>query len=366
MKSLLSFSAALFLFAHGAMAQDPTISSPTVSPSPGLVNGAVTFSVNFTNNSSLSIPNPDPVNGPTVVTFSTEKFIPVGGTNPSVTGAGAVYFNWTAFCASGCGTNTPTWVIIGKQKAGVTIPGYTGTAPFLTYAGGAINVAGIISAASTASDAASYNGDGFQANITPGDGGDISNGPGSNEQSAYGYTSGVLPLQLVSFTAVKYGRSAKLQWTTSSEINTDKFIVERSVNNSFTQIGVVAAAGTSTTQRQYTFTDAAPAAGINYYRLRSKDLDGTSSLSAVKSLDFSGDNKIYVSPSPAASQTTIFGLEPKMQITLIGGDGRTIRSYKSTGTTFIVPLDNLAGGMYIVRISDAEGKVIATEKVIKY
>jgi len=159
----------MLVLSVAANAQNPQITSPTVNPTPGVVHGPVTLSVNFQNNSSLPITNPDPVNGPTMIVFSCSKFTPAGGATPTVTGAGAAYFNWIAIGSGG------SWSIIGKQKPGVTISGYTGTPPFAVYAGGPIQLTGTIYSASTPAQATAFNGDGFNANITPGDGGDIEN-----------------------------------------------------------------------------------------------------------------------------------------------------------------------------------------------
>ncbi len=57
-------------------------------------------------------------------------------------------------------------------------------------------------------------------------------------------TTQVLPLAWGSFTAEKTGRSALLKWSTLQEINTDKFIIERSKDGiHFNQIGTLNASG---------------------------------------------------------------------------------------------------------------------------
>jgi hypothetical protein len=85
-----------------------------------------------------------------------------------------------------------------------------------------------------------------------------------------------LPVSLREFKAEAYGQDrVKLIWVTESELNSDLFIVEKSVNGTeFTQVGQVLGAGTSSATHSYELIDAMPANGINYYRLRQVDTDG--------------------------------------------------------------------------------------------
>jgi hypothetical protein len=96
--------------------------------------------------------------------------------------------------------------------------------------------------------------------------------------------SAPLPIQLMSFAATPVMGSAgvKLTWITASEINNYGFYVQRSAFSSsgFADLpgGFVPGAGTSASQRQYTWTDQNPLPGTNYYRLKQVDLDGSSRL----------------------------------------------------------------------------------------
>ncbi|WP_431214437.1 T9SS type A sorting domain-containing protein [Puia sp. P3] len=93
----------------------------------------------------------------------------------------------------------------------------------------------------------------------------------------------VLPVTLVDFHALRDGDgSVDLKWETAQEQNSKFMEVQRSGDGKvFTTIGQVAAAGNSTTPRDYTLTDKSPLAGRNYYRLRMVDIDGTFKYSKV-------------------------------------------------------------------------------------
>lgn len=96
-----------------------------------------------------------------------------------------------------------------------------------------------------------------------------------------------LPIELTSFTATPKEKSVMLNWETAGEINNDYMAVERSGNaREFTEIGKIAGAGNSNSPLQYQLEDTAPLKGINYYRLRQVDYDGTINYSNIISVNF--------------------------------------------------------------------------------
>ncbi len=101
-----------------------------------------------------------------------------------------------------------------------------------------------------------------------------------------------LPLKLTDFTVVRKGNDALLAWSTSQELNTKNFIVQRSYDaRQFEHIGIVKALGTSYSRHNYSFTDAGIAnSGKNfvYYRLVETDIDGKSLTSNVVALKLDG------------------------------------------------------------------------------
>ena len=84
------------------------------------------------------------------------------------------------------------------------------------------------------------------------------NGTGGGATSLYKLNQAVaLPVSLLSFTASKQTESVLLNWTTTIEINTHHFVVERSVDGiHFNAIGTLAAVGSSTSKHNYQLNDA--------------------------------------------------------------------------------------------------------------
>jgi len=94
------------------------------------------------------------------------------------------------------------------------------------------------------------------------------------------YTS-PLPVELSSFVSKCSNGKVVLQWETSSELNNDYFIIERSEDGyDFYQVGVVDGAGNSTTTINYSWTDENSSVG-SYYRLTQVDFDGSTTQSDV-------------------------------------------------------------------------------------
>ena len=103
----------------------------------------------------------------------------------------------------------------------------------------------------------------------------------------------ILPIQLLSFTAQKYNNdhNSLIQWSTASETNNNKFIVERSADLiEFTTIGEQNGAGNSHVAHDYSLVDAQPLNGVNYYRLKQVNFDGTFEYSNIVSLSFDNQN----------------------------------------------------------------------------
>jgi len=86
----------------------------------------------------------------------------------------------------------------------------------------------------------------------------------------------VLPVEITSFEGWKESYGNKINWETSTERNSDYFIMDRSVDGkSWEEIQTVKSVGNSQTLSQYEVVDNTYEISVNYYRLRQYDLDGT-------------------------------------------------------------------------------------------
>lgn len=97
--------------------------------------------------------------------------------------------------------------------------------------------------------------------------------------------SAMAQAQLADLRAAKRTNSIELNWTATTESNMARHEVERSANgSSFSVVGVVNAQNNNTAYR-YSFIDATPVPGLNYYRIRSTSSNGQVSFSNILNVD---------------------------------------------------------------------------------
>ena len=124
----------------------------------------------------------------------------------------------------------------------------------------------------------------------------------------YVSTSGVLPVELVSFTAAVSGATARLAWTTASETNNAGFAVERRSGTAWEQVGYVDGAGTTAERHDYALDVTGLAPGRHAFRLRQVDLDGTAHYSATIEAVVAPDGAAAVAldgPNPFRTRTAL-------------------------------------------------------------
>lgn len=164
---------------------------------------------------------------------------------------------------------------------------------------------------------------------------------------------GPLPVTWGGFAAEKIKTTARLTWKTMVELNTDKFVVERSADGiSYNAIGTVQAAGSSSTALSYQYDDVAPLLGTNYYRLKQLDKNGWFDYSAVRYLTFGDANGVSVTPNPAKDKITVTvpGNNKPLKVYLVTNTGQRLTSYDMTGASLNIILPPVAAGVYYIRI----------------
>lgn len=117
----------------------------------------------------------------------------------------------------------------------------------------------------------------------------------------------VLPVELVGPLAEVDGGQVHLTWSTLSEHESDRFVIERAgAHGELVAIGEVQAQGSSQSRTDYAFTDPTPLSGLNRYRLRQLDLDGgTGHLSNEVTAIVGFGLPMMLSPNPADDQVVL-------------------------------------------------------------
>ena len=183
----------------------------------------------------------------------------------------------------------------------------------------------------------------------------------------------ILPVTLLSFTALKVGTGNSLNWAVTTETNFKEYDVERSGNGAdFTAIGIIAAKNSP----KYSYIDATPLSGINYYRLKMVDIDGKFKYSEVRTVLFDGTTVLFdIYPNPVVGGKLNINLQQynytgKAQLRIADISGRSIQSVNINvvkgSTQIAVPVKSLNTGTYFVTVYDSKGNIITeTKKVVK-
>ena len=169
-----------------------------------------------------------------------------------------------------------------------------------------------------------------------------------------------LPVELAQFNVStnQDKKEINLTWVTASEKNTSHFEIERSENNkNWNLIGKVNAAGNSVSNIDYSLLDQYPNTGINYYRLKTVDLDSKYSYSAVKygTISNSKNESISIYPNPIIDDVPVVIKSSSTEfytvfITDVLGN-RISPVYCFSNFTESVPMKDYSSGIYFLNYS---------------
>jgi hypothetical protein len=164
----------------------------------------------------------------------------------------------------------------------------------------------------------------------------------------------VLPVEWKRFEVFSNEDNVQIEWTTASEKNADYFIIERSTDaTNWIRIGIQQAVGNSSFDSEYLFFDLTPSIGVNYYRLRQVDFDGSEDLTNIEYAYYSGNSNIGLYPNPTTGISIITGLKPKENVEVFDLYGR-ICFYTSTNNQGHANIDLTShpSGVYFIKVND--------------
>lgn len=187
----------------------------------------------------------------------------------------------------------------------------------------------------------------------------------------------LLPLKMISFTAMLANKKVQLKWATATEVNVSHFVVEKSINGvDFNDAGLVFAYGNGTDKADYNLDDNVSdiQSGVVYYRLRSVDNDGKTQLSETRVIRISkaevNNISILTYPNPVSTDLRITipanWQNKKLVYEVVTLNGQVVKRMESANSsqTETLNVTSLAPGMYMVRVS-CEGQT-AQQKIVKH
>lgn len=189
-------------------------------------------------------------------------------------------------------------------------------------------------------------------------------------QIGIGAMQGSLPVTLASFTVAAERNTASLDWSTTNEINNEYFEIERSPDaRSWELLGRVKSHRESNDIQFYNFKDQHPIDGINYYRLKMTDRDGSFAFSDIRLVKFDLDLDIVFLPNPTPGKLYLRSnnLKSLDHIQLINPLGKILYDKKkqNNGADFdSLDLSDLSSGIYFVIVTSESGE-ITNHKIIR-
>jgi hypothetical protein len=183
-----------------------------------------------------------------------------------------------------------------------------------------------------------------------------------------------LPVEWLSFTGKNNGKENVLEWSTAMEVNNDYFTLERSLDGyQFTEVTTVKGSGNSNIINRYQGVDINPENGINYYRLKQTDFDGTVKYAPnLVVLRNEKDIEYTLYPNPVNNELAIYAeLLDKEQINIAVTDisGRIVveqKLYAIGGGNYVsMDVSQLTEGVYFVTLNRTNSSMISKKKFVK-
>ncbi|MNK10192.1 Fibronectin type III domain protein [compost metagenome] len=202
---------------------------------------------------------------------------------------------------------------------------------------------------------------------------DVSNAQsfGANRFSIAVEPPTVLPIGLLDFTWKKQNQGVLLNWITANNSSTKLFKLYRAGEDGNY---VLLADILPNEVEAYSFLDAVPLLGYNYYKLVQVDIDGTEIPTEPIVVNFVvGQNDAVIYPNPVKDKFTIQldGLfDEKYTLSLYDLTGRKLMAYpvlkSDLNRGFEVDVLGLTSGFYFVKISNtATNEIVTVHKIVK-
>ena len=177
------------------------------------------------------------------------------------------------------------------------------------------------------------------------------NDPGCNTVAQVEAECAVLPVELVEFSARNTPDGVDLCWKTATEKENAYFEVQHagSSDNVFEVIGRIDGQGTTSGAHKYSLTHRQPAGGLNYYRLRQVDFDGTFGYSRIVRVEVPRDTEIEVFPNPTTDLVFLRGFQPECRAKLTTFTGDILQEKDLTEGVYF-NLSEQPDGIYFLEI----------------
>jgi hypothetical protein len=182
------------------------------------------------------------------------------------------------------------------------------------------------------------------------------------------------PVTWEALTAKLSGNKVLVEWSVSAEQHIKNYEVERSQDGSGWQVIGTILPGAGTAQvKHYHYSDAQPNTGVNYYRIKQTDLDGTFTYSPVKTVEMKMNGQVKIFSNPFNDKLDLQVKDftgRKLQLTIVSSAGIILRTENrqlvNGGSRITIDgLQSLAMGIYYILAKDEQGNILYSGRVSK-
>jgi len=164
----------------------------------------------------------------------------------------------------------------------------------------------------------------------------------------------ILPVSFGDLELKLNGSEVEIMWSTYSEVNNEKFEIQRSVDNvDFQTIGQVDGHLNSSLKINYQFTDKLTLRGTYYYKIKQIDLDGKFTFSDLSKINYKSNSSILIFPNPARESISLSSINYD-QYKIYNTVGEVVQHVYDANVNTQIDISNLDKGMYFLVSTNGE------------
>jgi hypothetical protein len=174
-----------------------------------------------------------------------------------------------------------------------------------------------------------------------------------------------LPVEMSYFRGSEKSYGNLLEWETVTEINNEKYVIEKSKNGrSFTAVDYILGNKNTTETSTYEYVDSQPFSGLNYYRLKQVDFNGDYDYSTTIIIENHSESKIDIYPTLVSESINVeLNTDEANQVVIFDQSGKSIIHTVIDDGKNTIDLTALNGGAYYMTVYMESGPYV--EKFIK-
>ncbi|MBX9784919.1 MAG: T9SS type A sorting domain-containing protein [Chitinophagaceae bacterium] len=162
----------------------------------------------------------------------------------------------------------------------------------------------------------------------------------------------VLPVTAINWRAAAVNNAAIIDWAIENDLEVSDYSVERSTDGiRFSSVGKISSKQTASAF-SYSFTDASPLQGWNYYRIRINDKTGSFAYTDIKRLQFNNPSFVKLYPIPTLDVLNV-QLEtdplPGSSLQITDAGGRIVYQTNTVQRIMQLNVSRFTAGAYYVR-----------------